>query len=338
MRRPSLRRQRGVAVVTALLITTLAVTIVTSLFWQQQVQLRMMGNQRLQTQAQWVMRNAIDWARLVLAEDARNSTVDQLGEAWAQPVAGVALDDFISNDRIDGEHGATLSRRIEDAQGRYNLGNLAQRGVVDVKQVAVFARLLTLLQLDPGLAKAVAAAVAAGQSRAPQPPTDDAAADASAAASAASAGATPPADGATPAPAAATPPSALALTDLDALQTVPGCTPDSIAKLRDVVALLPTPTQVNVNTAGAAVLAAVMNTSLVAAGAVLQQRGHAYFRDVGDFQTSAHSALTDSQITVSSNYFLIDNQVSMAHATLRVQALVYRKRTGNTSVKWIRAL
>jgi general secretion pathway protein K len=43
-------RQRGVAVVTALLLTTLAITIVASLFWQQQVQVRSIENQRMQLQ------------------------------------------------------------------------------------------------------------------------------------------------------------------------------------------------------------------------------------------------------------------------------------------------
>ncbi len=43
-------RQNGVAVVTALLLTTLAITIVASLFWQQQVQVRSIENQRMQLQ------------------------------------------------------------------------------------------------------------------------------------------------------------------------------------------------------------------------------------------------------------------------------------------------
>ncbi|NCW86882.1 MAG: general secretion pathway protein GspK, partial [Oxalobacteraceae bacterium] len=66
----SRRSQRGVAVVTALLLTTLAVTIVANLFWQQQVQVRSIENQRLQLQQQWVLRGALDWARLILREDA----------------------------------------------------------------------------------------------------------------------------------------------------------------------------------------------------------------------------------------------------------------------------
>ena len=66
--RPTLQRQRGVAVITALLLTTLAITIVASLFWQQQVQVRSIENQRLQLQKQWILRGALDWARLILRE------------------------------------------------------------------------------------------------------------------------------------------------------------------------------------------------------------------------------------------------------------------------------
>ncbi len=57
-RRASLHRQRGVAIVTALLLTTLAVTIVGTLFWQQQVQVRSIENQRMQLQKQWILRGA----------------------------------------------------------------------------------------------------------------------------------------------------------------------------------------------------------------------------------------------------------------------------------------
>jgi general secretion pathway protein K len=52
-------RQHGVAVVTALLLTTLAITIVASLFWQQQVQVRSIENQRLQLQKKWIFRERL---------------------------------------------------------------------------------------------------------------------------------------------------------------------------------------------------------------------------------------------------------------------------------------
>jgi general secretion pathway protein J len=68
-----LKRQQGVAVVTALLLTTLAVTIVASLFWQQQVQVRSMENQRLQLQTRWIVRGALDLSRLILNQDVSDS-------------------------------------------------------------------------------------------------------------------------------------------------------------------------------------------------------------------------------------------------------------------------
>ena len=92
LRPPPFHRQRGVAVITALLLTTLAITIVASLFWQQQVQVRSIENQRLQLQKQWILRGALDWAGLILREDAKHSSVDDLNETWAGPLAETRLD------------------------------------------------------------------------------------------------------------------------------------------------------------------------------------------------------------------------------------------------------
>ena len=83
---PSHAKQKGVAIITALLLTTLAIAIVTSLFWHQQVQVRSIENQRLQLQKQWILRGAFDWARLILREDGKFSSVDDLTEPWAVPL------------------------------------------------------------------------------------------------------------------------------------------------------------------------------------------------------------------------------------------------------------
>ncbi len=83
--RPALHRhrthQRGAAVVTALLMVTLAVVIVSGMLWRQQVQIRSIENQRLTAQAAWIERAAVDWARLILRDDQRRSNVDYLGRA-----------------------------------------------------------------------------------------------------------------------------------------------------------------------------------------------------------------------------------------------------------------
>src|ERR1700738_3594295 len=157
MRSGPLVRQRGVAVITALLLTTLAITIVASLFWQQQVQVRSIENQRLQLQKQWILRGAIDWARLILREDARYTTVDSLDEPWAVPLAETRLDQYVENGKTDADASdAAVSGSIVDAQSRYNLTNLCPNGNLNIKEVAVFARLLSNMQLNPGLAQATA--------------------------------------------------------------------------------------------------------------------------------------------------------------------------------------
>jgi len=122
-----LRRQRGVAVITALLLTTLAVTIVASLFWQQQVQVRSMENQRLQLQTRWIVRGALDLSRLVLYQDFLDSpNYTQAGGVWATPLEETRLDDYIERERAEAENfNATLSGKMIDAQSRYNLANLA---------------------------------------------------------------------------------------------------------------------------------------------------------------------------------------------------------------------
>ena len=104
MRRAPIGRQRGVAIITALLLTTLSITIVASLFWQQQVQVRSMENQRLHLQTKWIQRGALDWARLVLRQDGfDNQSYTTLSAVWNTPLAETRLDQYIERERVEGK-------------------------------------------------------------------------------------------------------------------------------------------------------------------------------------------------------------------------------------------
>jgi general secretion pathway protein K len=160
-----LAKQRGVAVVTALLLTTLAVTIVASLFWQQQVQVRSMENQRLHLQTRWILRGALDWAKLILWQDGLDNR-DYTAETgvWATPLAETRLDQYVERERLQNEsYDATIAGQVYDAQSRYNLANLAANGAPVPAEVEVFQRLLDNLQLDVSLAQAAAQEVARSQ-------------------------------------------------------------------------------------------------------------------------------------------------------------------------------
>jgi general secretion pathway protein K len=309
----SQQRQQGIAVITALLLTTLAITIVASLFWQQQVQVRSIENQRLQLQKQWILRGALDWASLILREDAKHSSVDNLEEPWAVPLAETRLDQYVENGRADDNIAdATLSGSISDAQARYNLTNLCTNGTINPAEVAAFERLLNNAQMSPALAQATADMMAAAQN----PPV----------ANAVNSDSQPG-------------PQPMNLTQMEDLLAVPGFSPEMLDKLKNFVIFLPRATPVNVNTAPAEVLAArIDKLSLADATSLVANRNTASFRDLADFVQRSQGkpfTVSASDASVTTNYFLVDGKVRMSRAGLDMQALIERNGA-NTKIIWIR--
>ena len=323
-------RQRGVAVITALLLTTLAVAIVASLFWQQQVQVRSMENQRLHLQTKWILRGALDWATLVL-DTFNNAPYTSLDQAWATPLAETRLDQYIERERIAGENfDATLSGNVTDACSRYNLTNLANNKQPEEEQVALFGRLLRNLQLQETLASRVADVVAASQTV--QAPVENA----------------DPSQNPTPNPqptrtrANTVTGSPMKLLQVDDLLAVPGFTPEIVERLRPFVIVLPQKSEINVNTAAPEVLAALVpNMSVSEANSLAARRKQApwralsYFsRDVGESRPLAPGAAG-----VKSDWFLVSSRIRLDRAALDAEALVQRGSalTGTgTRVVWIR--
>jgi len=315
----SLRRQRGVAVVTALLLTTLAITIVASLFWQQQVQVRSIENQRLQLQKQWILRGALDWARVILRADKQSTgEVDNLDEPWAVPLAETRLDQYVEKGQADADASdATLSGQTIDAQSMFNLSNLATNGAPNREEIALFADLLAQLQLPPALANETARLMIAAQ----KPPVD-----------------VPDA------------PWPIELRTVDDLLAVKGFTPAMIDKLRPFVIVLPPDrksgaiTKINVNTAPAEVLAArIDKLTPSAAVALVAARKRAPFRDItGDFRNrlagvgAEMSPAEAEALAVGTNYFIVNGNVRMSRAGLTVRALMERDQGGITRVVWVR--
>jgi general secretion pathway protein K len=304
------RHECGVAVVTALLLTTLAITIVASLFWQQQVQVRSIENQRLQLQKQWVLRGALDWARLILREDAKYSVTDDLNEPWAVPLSETRLDRYVESAALRGDTGsAVLSGGIQDAQARMNLTNLATQGTLNLAEVQSFERLLTALRQDPGIARAAAQQLA----------------DSERASITGTAGS----------------PRPIGFAQVDDLLAVPGCTPPVLNAIRDFVIFLPTATPVNANTATPEVLSARLpGLSLTDATALASARKQASFRDLVDLATrlpGKPASVDPSIFSVASSYFLVNGRVTIREATLQVQALVERQGAA-THLLWQREI
>jgi len=323
--------QRGVAVVTALLLTTLAITIVASLFWQQQVQVRSIENQRMQLQKKWILRGAIDWARLILREDARHSTADYLDEPWAVKLENTRLDQYVEDGSQDAaDNDATLSGQIVDAQASYNLNNLATNGVVDSREVAVFSRLLTNLQMSSGLAASAATVIAQTQPKVVQAPAGSNGANVGAITNTSSTNNN-------------TAVQFLRFTQVDDLLAVPGFTPDMVANLRPYIMVLPRSgavTPINFNTAPAEVISArVENLSMGDAALIIASRKTAFFNNFQDLQHRFSNKIStdmSTYIDTKTAYFVVNGKVKMNRSALDVSALVARSTDGATTVLWVR--
>lgn len=296
--------QRGVAIVLAMGVAALAALTATAILvsqstWSRQAEL---GNGRVQ--AQLVIQAGLSWARAILGDDRRTSTVDHLNEPWALRLPPIPVEN------------GSLFGHIEDEQGKFNLNNLVRDGQVNLTQLAHFRRLLSVLELPPALAGALADWLDADNLPQPQGGAEDDAYRALAA----------------PYLAANRP-----LADVAELALVRGFDDRVRARLRPFVTALPRFTAVNANTAPPEVLAAMVDQlSLDAARAIVAQRARAYFLNVGDFrnQLAAGQSVGADDIAVSSEYFMATMRVTMGRSQARGSALLVRANTGWPAIVW----
>lgn len=301
--------QQGVAIITALLLTALAITLVASLFWQQQIQVRAVENQRLQLQKLWILRGALDWAKLILREDRKYSSTDDLTEPWAVPLADTSLDQYVQeNENQEIAKLAVLSGSIQDAQSRLNLTGLATAGKINEKEILVFERLLNSLQIDTTLARQAANQIAASQQNE-------------------SGGVSSV--------------RYLGFQYTNDLLTVAGFTPEIVNAIQDYVIFLPRVTTINANTASEFVLSATLAPlSLASAKALIAKRSQSPFHNLNELTahlTGIQTEIDAHKISLATNYFLVQGRISLQQNGLQIVALVERNDR-NTAVIWVREI
>lgn len=125
--------QRGAALLLAMLVVTLVATLASAALWQQWRSTEVEQAERQRVQAGWVLTGALDWARLILREDARDNqssgNADHRGEPWAMPLEEARLSSFLAadkNNNTDGMLEAFLSGEVIDMQSRMNFLNLVR--------------------------------------------------------------------------------------------------------------------------------------------------------------------------------------------------------------------
>ena len=133
--------QRGLALVSALLIVSLAGILAAGRMFQ--LQLESQASKALigAARGRMIALGVEDLASQVLLADSLNSDTDHTGEAWARALGEMNLGPML------------IQGTMEDMQGRFNLNNLVTlQGTPDMIAVGQFRRLLRVLQLDETLA------------------------------------------------------------------------------------------------------------------------------------------------------------------------------------------
>jgi len=133
-------KQRGVALITALLIVALVVIVATSLLEKQHLMMRRTANHLQQEQAYLYALGAESWAMKVLMRDRQQNNVDHLGEMWAKQLPRA----FIAGGQLNG--------KLNDEQGKFNLNNLLDtENKPSPENIQRFEKLLKKLNLPTNL-------------------------------------------------------------------------------------------------------------------------------------------------------------------------------------------
>jgi general secretion pathway protein K len=151
--------ENGSTTITALIVVGVAAVLIAGMMWRQELQIKTLENSRNRTQVSWLQRAAIDFARLVLVEDQKNSQSDHLGEAWALPLVDSKVADFLKNADVPDEISkVTVIGGLTDAQGLFNLANLWDVDFKSINSAGVktYARLLETQGLDRNIAQQTA--------------------------------------------------------------------------------------------------------------------------------------------------------------------------------------
>lgn len=289
-------RQRGAAVILAMLAVALAAAIAAAVLDNLGHSLENAAGRHDQAQARLLARGAVDWARNVLADDRQRTGVDHLKEAWAIKVPPTP----VGEGDVGGE--------IQDWSGRFNMNNLVSDGKPEPGAVAQFGRLLDAAGIANGSAPALAQSVADWMNDRTPSTVTAAGQDGDAA---------PPANG--------------ALANTVELRAIAGFDDGLLNRLQPYITAVPAPARVNVNTASPEVLAALVpGLDLNAARILAAERDRAWFRDLADFNARLSEPAQPPaarDVDVASRYFAVTGRARFGTAVVSMEVLLDRRDT-----------
>ncbi len=309
------QHSRGAALLVAMLTLALVATLAAGAAWQQWRGVETERAERSRGQAAWILVGALDWARLILREDARSGGADHLGEPWAVALQESRLSSFLAADATSAalladqtNDNVFLSGQMQDMQARLNVYNLIEAGRISPPVLAAFEKLFDLQGLDIAELRAMAENLRFASDLSP--------------------------DNRSGARAALLPQR------LDQL-TLLGLSTSNLERLRPFITWLPSRTPINVNTASAEVLyASVPTLELDGARKIVNERQSQHFKslaDVGNLLPAIAGLFNEGQHSVASRYFEVTGRLRMAdgqQSTVVMERSVVQRDGLDVKVLW----
>lgn len=308
------RSPRGIALIMAIVTVALVAGIATALISSQWLSIRRTSVMMDSEQGWWVARGVEAWVVGILENDRKESQFDALGEAWAQPV-----------DALPVEQGFVRGG-VVDLQGRFNLNNLDPRiaGEKYPQQFRNLLRNLADVELPQGLDAAVRDWIDADQDVNSMNGAEDAE----------YLNLQPPYR-------AANQP----FTVVSELLAIRGMTAQVYERLRPLVAVLPArkaqvpaPTKINVNTAPLEVLRALSaTTDETKLASFVQRRVDDPVENDGELATLIGEGIWGAEVgkdvvDFRSQFFQIQGEVFVGSSRVALYSLIHRPDSGPPAV------
>ena len=299
---PTVAKQRGMAIISALLITAVVAVIAAGMLTRQSVFTRSLEAEQARVQGSALLLGGLEVSRQLLRDARAQDVLTRLDQPWARPIRTAQ----------DGE----FEGRLEDLQGKFNLRNLVVREQVDLGQMRSFERLCAMIGVDARLAQRISQRVIAGYPR-------------------------KPVASASGLPGPALPATQPMLRSLDQLRGIEGLDEPLLARLEQYVSIIPVTTWVNSNTASAEVLAAVVpGLSLAQASQLVAGRDRGqWFINRGDFVNRVQLPklnVDELDVGITSEWFLLHGQSRRNQRRVQLDALLYRPEDAMPRVIWSR--
>jgi general secretion pathway protein K len=296
--------QRGVAIITALLIVAIATTISINISTRLQLDVRRTANLLTADQAWQYTLAAESWSRRILQDDRKHNNIDHYGEDWAIELPPLPVE------------GGWIRGKLTDLQGCFNLDTLVQDGTIDELAVERFRRLLRNLELRPELTDAIVDWLDTDvQTTIPDGAEDGYYMNLEQPYRSANSTMLSPSE----------------------LRLVKGFEDVAVYnRLLPHVCAFGVVTPININTATAEVLRSLANNLTESdAAAIIAQRNENAFTDINDFLS--FNNLKDiikkfDGLSVSSDYFMLETESKIGQVQARMYSVIKRDNTGRTTV------